>query len=73
MYKIIPIELKDLDKYGIKFERMQILKNIYAGSKKGEYDYYVFVDKKAMKDKTMIEIEREIDNKLFMKKIQGRD
>ena len=61
VYKIIPIELKDLDKYGIKFERMQILKNIYSGSKKSEYEYYVFVDKEAMKDKTMIEIDREIN------------
>ena len=68
VYKIIPIELKDLDKYGIKFERMQILKNVYAGSKKSEYKYYVFVDKEAMKDKTMIEIEREIDLR-----IQGRN
>ena len=67
-YKIIPIELKELDKYGIKFERMQILKNIYTGSKKNEYEYYVFVDKKAMKDKTMIEIEREINLR-----IQGRN
>ena len=64
MYKIIPIELKDLDKYGIKFERMQILKNVYAGNKKNEYEYYVFVDKEAMKDKTMIEIEREIDRQI---------
>lgn len=68
MYKIIPIELKDLDKYGIKFERMQILKNVYAGSKKSEYEYYVFVDKEVMKDKTMIEIEREINLR-----IQGRN
>ena len=68
VYKIIPIELKDLDKYGIKFERIQILKNIYSGSKKSEYEYYVFVDKEAMKDKTMIEIEREINLR-----IQGRN